>query len=186
MLDTGDTRIPAETKELVRDEPVAAASRSAGQAEDDTRVDVAVDVRRNSVVTTLAASLIAALRPGIHRVLVRQPVKLSESLSARPDICVLRDRGAATPQDGRQSAVELIIDVANAADLQHTLDKLEDYARAGVPEVWIVDLARQRILVYQVPSGHSFAKRQLLVAPERVTLLAGADLKVAWIFGEGK
>lgn len=139
---------------------------------------------REFVIQNLSASLIGALRDGTGRVLVRQSIKLRGVDAVRPDICVLRDAAALTSKDRpRQDAIQLIIEVSGNA-MQYDFDRLERYALGGVGEVWIVDLQRHRLLVYQAPSGNSFAKRQLLVAPERVGLpqLPGAELKVAWIF----
>ena len=141
---------------------------------------------RESVVQSLSTSLISALRDGSRRVLVRQPVKLGVDDTARPDICVLRDAEAlSSNRKPRHDAIQLIVEVASDV-LEYQFDQLECYALAGVPEVWIIDLARHRLLVYQAPSGYSFAKRQLLVAPERMTMLGVPDieLKVAWIFAE--
>jgi Uma2 family endonuclease len=106
--------------------------------------------------------------------------------TARPDICVLRDAAASSPKSSPQhDAIQLIVEVSSEV-LQYDLDKLARYALAGVPEVWIVDLHRHRLLVHQAPSRNGFAKRQVLVAPERMRLLRvpNVELKVAWIFSE--
>lgn len=138
------------------------------------------------VVQNLSASLISALRDGNRRVLVRHRLKLRAGDTARPDICVLRGAEALSSKTRRQhDAIELIVEVSSGA-LQYEFDQLARYALAGVPEVWIVDLQRQRLLVHQIPSGNSYAKRQVLVAPERMGLLRvpNVELKVAWIFAE--
>jgi hypothetical protein len=99
---------------------------------------------------------------------------------------VLRDAEALSSNHRPQhDAIQLIVDVSSDT-LQYDFDRLERYALAGVPEVWIVDLQRHRLLVHQMPSGNGFAKRQLLVAPERMELLLlpNVELKVAWIFAE--
>jgi Uma2 family endonuclease len=136
------------------------------------------------VVQNLSASLIGALRDGTRRVLVQQSVKLRTGDTARPDICVLCDAEALSSKSrSRRDAIQLIVEVWGNA-LQYEFDRLERYALAGVAEVWIVDLQRHRLLAYQAPSGNSFAKRQLLVAPERmgISQLPKVELKVAWIF----
>lgn len=138
------------------------------------------------VVQNLSTSLISALREADRRVLIRQPLKLRAGDTARPDVCVLRGAKAANSKARRQhDAIELIVEVSSGA-LQYEFDQLARYALAAVPEVWIVDLQRHRLLVHQIPSGNSYAKRQLLVAPERITLLRvpNVELKVAWIFAE--
>ena len=141
---------------------------------------------RESVVQNLSASLIGALRDGSRRVLVRKPVNLGVNDTARPDICVLRESEAlSSNRKPQHDAIQLIVEVVNDV-LEYQFDQLERYALAGVSEVWIIDLARHRVLVYQAPSRYSFAKRQLLVAPERMTLLEvpNIELKVGWIFAE--
>lgn len=184
-LDTQGDPAPGQAPNLASGDVVPATSRGEQPAV-APRTGPLLRPHRELVVQNLTASLIGALRDGARRVLLQQSVKLCTGDTVRPDICVLRDAEALSSKDrSHRDAIQLIVDVSSDA-LQYDFDRLERYALAGVPEVWIVDLQRHRLLVYQMPSGNGFAKRQLLVAPERMGLLQlpSVELKVAWIFAE--
>jgi len=184
-LDTPSDLISGQVQDVASDDAAPVGVRvDQPDAAPRTRSPIRPD--HEFVVQNLSASLISALRDGNRRVLVQQPVKLRMGDTARPDICVLRDAEALNSKSRRQhDAIHLMVEVSSGT-LHHEFDKLARYALAGVPEVWIVDLQRHRMLVHQVPSGNSYAKRQVLVAPERIGLsqVPNIELKVAWIFAE--
>ncbi len=74
---------------------------------------------------------------------VQNPVCLDGRLEPLPDIALLRPRsdyyrnGHLGPDD-----VLLLIEVADSSLRYDREVKIPRYARAGVPEVWLVDLAR--------------------------------------------
>jgi Uma2 family endonuclease len=115
-------------------------------------------------------------------------MRLSAYSEPEPDIALFRYRDDfyedALP---RPDDVLLIIEVANTS-LRHDRDrKLPLYAAGGVPEVWIVDLRRRRVLVYRDPSPDGY--RQSITYTEGASLspLAFPDLVIEWeeIFGRG-
>jgi Uma2 family endonuclease len=82
---------------------------------------------------------------------VFNPLRLDDRTEPVPDITVLR---ADTPQDRHPSPeyAQLVVEVADVSlDYDRTV-KGPLYARAGVPEFWLVDLDRDRIEVYQEPA----------------------------------
>ncbi len=50
----------------------------------------------------------------------------------------------------------LIVEVANTSH-RRDREKLADYARAGVPEYWIVDVIGEVVVVHRDPSGDTYA-----------------------------
>ena len=184
-LDSGGGAASGQVRDVLSDNGIATGSRADSPAAEPRKVPP-IRPDRAFVLQNLSAALIGALKNGIRRVLVQQPVRLPTGDIARPDICVLCEAAASSSKSRRRrDAIQLIVEVSNDAS-QYELDKLARYALGRVPEVWIVDLARHRFLVHQAPAGISFAKRQLLVAPERMRLLQvpNVELKVAWIFAE--
>jgi Uma2 family endonuclease len=85
---------------------------------------------------------------------VQNPVFLDDHTEPLPDIALLRPRadyyrnGHPTPDE-----VLLIIEVADSSLAYDRDVKLPRYARAGIPEVWLVDLGRRRLLRYRGPAG---------------------------------
>src|SRR5262245_59515823 len=78
------------------------------------------------------------------------PVALDDDSEPEPDISVApRDPDAY--RDGHPSLPLLIIEVAESSYHIYREYKSSLYARAGVPEYWVVDLRRDQIEVYRSP-----------------------------------
>jgi Uma2 family endonuclease len=92
---------------------------------------------------------------GRARVSVQNPVRLSTR--SEPDVALLRLRpdgyrdATPSPED-----VLLIVEVSDTTLGYDRGIKLALYAAAGIPEVWIWDLKRRRVLVHRQPSGRSY------------------------------
>ncbi|WP_058558012.1 Uma2 family endonuclease [Thiohalocapsa sp. ML1] len=90
---------------------------------------------------------------------VQDPVWLDDHTEPLPDIALLRPRadyyrnGHPTPDE-----VLLIIEVADSSLAYDRDVKLPRYARAGIPQVWLVDLGGRRLLRYSRPAGAGYAE----------------------------
>jgi Uma2 family endonuclease len=102
----------------------------------------------------------------------QNPVRLPRDTEPQPDIVLLRPRADRYTQDSARPAdVLLLIEVADTSYRYDRRVKLPLYARAGVPELWIVDLPHDAVEVYRRPGpqGYAFSDRVTLggrVAPE--------------------
>jgi Uma2 family endonuclease len=86
---------------------------------------------------------------------VQNPVRLDERNEPQPDLAVIRAgdyrESLPTPED-----VLLLIEVSDTT-LSHDRNvKLPLYARAGVPEVWIVNLANETVERHTDPSESGY------------------------------
>jgi Uma2 family endonuclease len=68
--------------------------------------------------------------------------------------------------------VLLVIEVADSSLSYDRETKLSLYARSGIPEAWVVDLASNGIEVHTDPGGAVYRKRQLATVGETVPLHA--------------
>jgi Uma2 family endonuclease len=120
-------------------------------------------------------------RVGTRAVVQAQnPVEFPEQRSEpQPDIAVLRPRGdfyaAAHP---RAEDVLLVIEVADSALRLDRRVKIPLYARAGIPEAWLVDLAADRVHVYRAPSAAGYREVVTLHRGARLAPLAFADVSL--------
>jgi Uma2 family endonuclease len=108
---------------------------------------------------------------------VQNPVLLDDHSEPQPDIAVLRFRadhyGESLP--GPSDAL-LLVEVADAsADYDRNV-KLPLYARQGIPEVWLVDLASSCIEVHQAPQARHFTRVRRVRRGEAVSPGAFPDL----------
>jgi len=117
------------------------------------------------------------------RVRVQGPVRMPPRSVPQPDLALLRPRSyvreAATMAD-----VLLVIEVSDTTLNYDRTVKLRLYARAGIPEYWIVDANTEALEIYRSPSGERYADLLRPARDERVAPLAfpEAALPVASIF----
>ena len=94
---------------------------------------------------------------------IQNPVQMGPDLELYSDLALLRpntDRyrhRTPGPQD-----VLLVIEVADTSLDRDRSEKLPRYARAGIPEVWVVDLPSQEILVYRRPSADQYQDSSIM------------------------
>jgi Uma2 family endonuclease len=137
---------------------------------------------------TLAVELVnEALRTAFGpewRVRVQLPIALNEESEPEPDISVapgrVRDRREAKP-----SRLALVVEIAESSLALDREYKGSLYARARVPDYWIVNLADRVLEVYRDPRpdasasyGWSYRSVQSLSAGEHVSPLAAPTARV--------
>ena len=112
--------------------------------------------RHAAVVTMLNQRLISVLGTAAI-VSVQNPVWLGTHSEPQPDIALLKPRSdfyeAAHPSPGD---VLVIIEVADSSAAYDRDVKLPLYARHGIPGVWLVDLATQKLTVYGAPADGTY------------------------------
>ena len=110
----------------------------------------------------------------------RGPIRLSESSQPEPDVTLLRPRPvpyrAAAPE---RRDVLLLIEVSDTSLRRDHELKLPLYARAGIPEYWIVDIPGDAMEVHTKPSGSSYASVRRFSTNESVSPQAFPDLRIA-------
>jgi hypothetical protein len=114
--------------------------------------------RHKAFVANLAQLLIERLG-GRALVFVQSGVVLADDTEPEPDVTVLRRREV--PYKEREAHAEdvlLLIEVADTSIRYDRSVKLPLYARAGVPEVWIVDLPADAIEVYRQPTPTGYTE----------------------------
>jgi hypothetical protein len=83
---------------------------------------------------------------------------LPNETEPQPDIVLLRPQADRYLQDdARPEDVLLLVEVADTSQRYDRLVKLPLYGRAGVPEVWIVDLPGEVIEIYRDPTPSGYA-----------------------------
>jgi Uma2 family endonuclease len=111
---------------------------------------------------------------GKEYVQVQAPIALDESNTPEPNIAVTRLPLRAYLAQGTPTASELRL-VVEAADATHAGDttiKALLYARAGIVEYWVVDIAGRALLVYRQPGPLGYADMQSYSNQETIAPLA--------------
>jgi Uma2 family endonuclease len=137
----------------------------AGILHEDDRVELiegelvemaAIGTRHFSCVNRLNRMLVMSVGEAAV-VSVQNPVRLSEHTEPQPDITVIRPRdyteALPLPED-----VLLLIEVSDTTLAYDRSVKLPLYARAGIGEVWIVNLPARTIEQYTDPSDDGYRR----------------------------
>jgi Uma2 family endonuclease len=172
LKDDGDRRL-AITVQMLE------ALVNSGTIEDPTRVEL---IEGELAVCTfvsrgegrLKAKLLHQLANQVSsdfEVLARVSVRLDDHNEPMPDICVARV-GVTTDVLFPKDCV-LVIEVSESTASRDCLVKAGLYAKAGIPELWIVDLNTSETVVYRGPSESGWA--EIVAVPFAGELVAGFD-----------
>jgi len=119
-------------------------------------------------------------------VAVQNPVQLDDHSEPQPDFSVLKPRAddyrLATP---RPDEVLLIIEIAASSLNYDRAVKRPLFARHGIPELWIVNLAAGEVEVCRTPEGDDYAvvSRVGREGTLDIALLPGTVIPVATLLG---
>lgn len=110
---------------------------------------------------------------------VQNPVILDRHVEPQPDLALLRPR----PDFYRDAHpgpadILLIVEVADSSLQYEREEKLPLYAEAGIPEVWLVNLAGEVIESYREPRGGRYQAARVISRGQDVVPLAFPDLSL--------
>ena len=114
-------------------------------------------------------------------------IRLGRWSAPQPDLAVLRRRADfySTGERAGPEDVLLLIEVADSSLRYDRTVKLPLYARAGIAEVWIVDVKRGVVEVSRAPAGDGYAEMTTHQRGESVALSLAPEIvvKLDLIFG---
>jgi Uma2 family endonuclease len=129
----------------------------------------------HSTSTSLVAAAIDGSLPPGWIVRRQDPITLATG-EPEPDVVVARGtiRDYARRHPGAND-IALVVEVADATLNFDRVEKLLEYAAAGIVEYWIVNLIHRQIEVYRDPyaasAGAEFRKRDVRNAADRIDLM---------------
>jgi len=88
---------------------------------------------------------------------VQNTVVLGHRNAPQPDLALLKRRADAYPQHPRARDILLVIEVADTTLAYDRDVKGPLYARAGIPEFWLVNLPADRVDVHRQPRAERYA-----------------------------
>jgi Uma2 family endonuclease len=110
----------------------------------------------------------------------QNPVQFpKEDTELQPDVALLRPRDDLYTSRHPQAAdVLLLIEVADTTLRLDRRVKVPLYARAGVQEVWLLDLTTRRLEVYREPLGDRYRSVRILQRGQHVSPAAFGDFPI--------
>lgn len=107
------------------------------------------------------------------------PVLLDEGTAPEPDLAVLKQHRRAYTENPSIGECLLVVEVSDTTLSYDKTTKAELYARAGVPEYWIVNLNARTLIVHRSPSDDGFGELRTLSETESIAPLAKPESPVA-------
>ncbi len=138
----------------------------------------AIGPRHAACVKKLAEFLIVKVRK-FATIGVQDPVQLSDYSEPEPDISLLKRRedfyaqGHPRPED-----ILVAIEVADTTADSDREVKIPAYARAGILEVWLVDLYNDRIEVHTRPASGVYQEVRIVLRGQKVISSTIPQLKL--------
>lgn len=104
---------------------------------------------------------------------IQNPVRLSDRSEPEPDMALLEPKDVYADRHPGPDDVLLLIEVADSSlDFDRNVKPLL-YARAGIPELWVIALREESVHVYRSPGANGYAEHAVV---ERGGALAVAAL----------
>jgi Uma2 family endonuclease len=148
-------------------------------------VDMSPIGPRHALAIDALTELLVMAAAGQATVRVQNPIVLNDRSEPQPDFTLVRRPWAGYPDaHPGPSDVLLLIEVADSSLDFDLGPKLELYARAGIREVWIVDLTTDGVLAHRDPDGGHYGS-VLRVEPSgmlKVAALPAVTIQAASVF----
>ena len=106
-----------------------------------------------------------------HTVRVQHPLALDRDDEPEPDVAVVRGSPRDHMIEHPREAV-LVVEVSESSLAYDRGDKARVYARAGLPEYWIVNLVDRRVEVFRAPTPAGYGSVVSLAVGEAIAPLA--------------
>src|SRR2546423_6539954 len=136
--------------------------------------------KRHAACVDMLAELLRDQLQHSVTIRVQNPIQLDDYSEPQPDIAILKRREDFYRQALPQPAdVLLIIEVCDTTLEYDRQIKLPLYARAGIPEVWLVNLTDEQIETYAQPAGDAYQTTGRASRGEDVQAADIADLRIS-------
>ena len=110
---------------------------------------------------------------------VQDPVRLNDQSEPQPDLVLLkRSPDFYRKRHPRPEDVFLLVEISDTTLAIDREEKLPAYGRAGIPEVWIVNLIELTVEVYREPHFTGYEKKTVLRAGDKAYPAAFPDVGV--------
>ncbi|HVF51537.1 MAG TPA: Uma2 family endonuclease [Pyrinomonadaceae bacterium] len=160
---------------------------TAGVLSEDDRVELIEGeiIERNPIGSRHAAcvgrltKVLGRLAGDDSIVWVQNPVQLDDYSEPLPDVALLKRREDFYAQaNPRPSDVMLVVEVADSSVMYDRQIKIPLYARAGIPEVWLVNLPSETVEIYARPRADAYVETRLVRRDESFAAQTIPDLKM--------
>ncbi|MUL35302.1 Uma2 family endonuclease [Gloeocapsopsis dulcis] len=114
----------------------------------------------HSAITKRTADTLRNLLTGKADIRVQEPIHISDRSEPEPDIAVVKiDPRDYIDRHPIPDDVFLLIEVADRTLSYDCNKKAALYARAGIPEYWVIDIKNEKVIVFSEPGSKSYQEK---------------------------
>lgn len=117
---------------------------------------------------------------GLAEVSIQNPVRLRRRAEPEPDVAILRPRPKeARPYESTHPGPDDVLFLTEVAETSVAYDlgeKADLYARYGIPELWVLDLPGDRLVIHREPTATGYASVRELPRGGSISPLAFPDV----------
>lgn len=146
-------------------------------------IDMAPIGSRHAFVVTRLAGLFTLAAGEKYLVSTQNPIRMDDHSEPQPDLALLKPGNYMDHLPG-PADILLIVEVADSSIDYDRGVKLELYARHGIPEVWLLDLAGNQLSVHRQPVDGQYRLVDKPEAGEVVRPLLAPEME--WRLASGK
>lgn len=134
----------------------------------------------HAATTQRSSDCLRNLLTGRAIIRVQLPITLSPNSEPEPDVAVVR----IYPHEYLESHpapadIFLIVEVADTTLYKDRKDKARAYAKAGIPDYWVMNVSKQQMYVFREPDGTNYQQETLLNLDATLSLVAFPDIQVS-------
>lgn len=115
---------------------------------------------------------------------IEKPIEIADfDSSPEPDIAWV-DRRRYAERHPQPPQVHLLIEASSSSIQFDSTEKLELYAKARIPEFWLIDINARRVIVFREPESGSYATREVFGVGQEIApaCLPTASLPIGELF----
>ncbi len=128
-------------------------------------------------IATYLTEFFTAASKGRWRTRVQNPVRLNEYSEPQPDLVLAKPMAGAYRQRHPQpEEVYLLVEISDTSLEIDRTEKLPAYGRAGIAEVWIVNLTELTVEIYREPNFTGYGRKAILRAGDHARPAAFPDV----------
>jgi Uma2 family endonuclease len=108
---------------------------------------------------------------------IQEPIQLNNSSEPEPDLAIVKgDMFDYADRHPQPTEIHLIIEVADSTLKYDCQVKDKHYAKANIPDYWVVDLKNRQVHVFRNPTPTGYASQLILAESQTVSPLAFPDV----------
>jgi Uma2 family endonuclease len=108
----------------------------------------------------------------------QSPIRTQNTSEPEPDFAVLNLEYPGGVPDAKD--VLLAIEISDSTLKFDREQKIPEYARSSIPEVWILNLIERQLEVYRQPSGEKYLQLQIVEAQTPIGPLFAPEATLEW------